>query len=123
MNEKGFTYPLTLCLFLLTSLFLTIVFSQYISEKGVVTEINGQERRQYLFLLVSKNVSEEMLSGEVPVNGVETFNDITITYTVSQISLELYEVTYMLIQGSIQIKAVAQYDGKTGKLIKWFLPV
>jgi hypothetical protein len=123
MNDKGFTYPLTLCLFLLTSLFLTIVFNQYISEKGVVTEINRQERRQYLFLLISKEVSEKLLNGEVPVNGVETFNDVTIKYSVSQISLELYEVTYTLIQGSIQIKAVAQYEGKTGKLTKWLLPV
>jgi hypothetical protein len=123
MNEKGFTYPLTLCLFLLTSLFLTIVFSQYISEKGVVTEINRQERRQYLFLLMSKEVSEKLLDGEVPVNGVETFNDITIKYSISQISQELYEVTYTLIQGSIQIKAVAQYEGETGKLTKWLLPV
>jgi hypothetical protein len=123
MNDKGFTYPLTLCLFLLTSLFLTIVFNQYISEKGVVTEINRQERRQYLFLLMSKEVSEKLLNGEVPVNGVETFNDVTIKYSVSQISLELYEVTYTLIQGSIQIKAVAQYEGKSGKLTKWLLPV
>jgi hypothetical protein len=123
MNDKGFTFPLTLCLFLLTSLFLTIVFNQYISEKGVVTEINRQERRQYLFLLMSKEVSEKLLNGEVPVNGVETFNDVTIKYSVSQISLELYEVTYTLIQGSIQIKAVAQYEGKSGKLTKWLLPV
>lgn len=123
MNEKGFTYPLSLCLFLLTSLFLTILFSQYISEKGVMTEINQQERRQYLFLLTSKKVSDQLYNGEIPVNGVETFNDITITYSVSQISLELYEVTYTLIQGTIQVKAVAQYDGVTGKLTKWLLPV
>lgn len=123
MNEKGFTYPLTLCLFLLTSLFLTIVFSQYVSEKGVVTEINQQERRQYLFLLTSKKISEQLANGEVPVNGVQTFNEITITYSVSQISQQLYDVTYTMKQGTLQIKAVAQYEGGSGKLIKWFIPV
>lgn len=123
MNEKGFMYPISLCIFLLVSLFLTIEFNQYISEKGVVASVNQQERRQYLFLLTSKKISEEMVGDVIPVDGIVTYPETIVTYTVKQISSQYVEVTFLMTQGTLSIKAIAQYEMGSGKLVKWLLPV
>ncbi|MFC0474470.1 hypothetical protein ACFFHF_04050 [Robertmurraya beringensis] len=123
MNEKGFMYPISLCIFLLVSLFLTIEFNQYISEKGIVASVNQQERRQYLFLLTSKKISEEMEGAVIPVDGIATYSDTTVTYTVKQITSQYVEVTFFMTQGTLSIKAIAQYEVGSGKLVKWLLPV
>lgn len=123
MNEKGFMYPISLCIFLLVSLFLTIEFNQYVTEKGIVASVNQQERRQYLFLLTSKKISEEMAGGLIPGDGMATYTDTKVTYTVKQISNQHIEVTYLMIQGTLSVKAIAQYEMGSGKIVKWLLPV
>lgn len=123
MNEKGFMYPISLCIFLLVSLFLTIEFNQFVSEKGIVASVNQQERRQYLFLLTSKRISEEITRGLIPVDGMATYTDTRVTYTVKRISNLHVEVTYIMIQGTLSVKAIAQYEVGSGKLVKWMLPV
>lgn len=116
-------YPFSLCIFLLTSIFLSIEFSQYVSEKGVVSSVNQQERRQYLFLLTSKTLSEQMAEGIIPIDGSASYSDINVSYTVKLISSQQVEVTYRMGQGSLAVKAIAQYEVKSGKLIKWVIPV
>jgi hypothetical protein len=123
MNEKGFMYPFSICIFLLTCIFLSIEFSQYVSEKGVVASVNQQERRQYLFLLASKTLSKQMAEGVIPIDGLAIYADIEVSYTVKPISSKEVEVTYRMRQGSLAVKAMAQYEVESGKLIKWMIPV
>lgn len=123
MNEKGFMYPISLCIFLLVSLFLTIEFNQYVSEKGIVSSVNQQEKRQYLFLLTSKGISDEMAGGVIPIDGMATYTNAKVTYTVKQISNQYVEVTYFMTQGTLSVKAIAQYEVGSGKLVRWMLPV
>ncbi|MGS2776066.1 hypothetical protein ACVBAX_01700 [Robertmurraya sp. GLU-23] len=123
MNEKGFMYPISLCIFLLVSLFLTIEFNQYVSEKGIVSSVNQQEKRQYLFLLTSKRISDEMAGGVIPIDGMATYTNAKVTYTVKQISNQYVEVTYFMTQGTLSVKAIAQYEVGSGKLVRWMLPV
>lgn len=120
MNERGFMFPVTLCILLIFITFLSVHFNQYISEKRYLIELEDFERNQYYFLQSLKKV-EHQLSEGVPVpNGTFLYQEGTVTYSTSEMGTNLLQITFRLhTETQTDLTAMSYYDLDLQKMTKW----
>lgn len=120
MNEKGFMFPVTLCVLLLFSLFLSLHFNLYLSEKRSSIEIEHFERNQFYFLQALKKVEQLLLEEGYPLTDIFFYEKGTVTYSVSELEPELLQITYRLnTEVHTDLLAMSYYDTALQRTIKW----
>lgn len=120
MNEKGFMFPVTLCILLLFSVFLSVQFNQYVIEKKHKIELEQFEKNQYYFLQSLKKV-ELLLSQEIyEPNGSFMYEGATVTYSVIDLGTNILQISFRLTTDSdLQTTATANFDKESQKISKW----
>ncbi|MGG3561009.1 hypothetical protein ABES03_05265 [Neobacillus rhizosphaerae] len=80
-KEKGFTYPLTLCLLLFFLLFLAMHVDQLLIERKLAHETADIQQEEYYFLSSIKKVEVLYQTVEtLPVRGGWTYSNGTMEY-------------------------------------------
>jgi hypothetical protein len=121
-NQKGFTYPLTLCLLILLSTTLTIQIEQYITEKRMLNETETILKQDYYFLSTIELLQSEIaISDPMPTIGFLDFNDGQISYTIVELSERELEIKLVLTmkRGNGEVEGSAFYDKNLGKIVAW----
>ena len=121
-NQKGFTYPLTLCLLILFSTTLTIQIDQYLSEKRMLNETESILKQDYYFLSTIELLQSQIaISDPMPTTGFLDFNDGQISYTIVELSERELEIKLVLTMtgGNGEVEGYAFYDKSLGKIVTW----
>ena len=121
-NQKGFTYPLTLCLLILLSTTLTIQIEQYITEKRMLNETETILKQDYYFLSTIEWLQSQIaISDPMPTTGFLDFNDGQVSYTIVELSEKELEIKLILTmkRGNGEVEGSAFYDKSLGKIVKW----
>jgi competence protein ComGG len=120
MNEKGFMYPVTLCILMLMSIFLTLHFNQYITEKKILKEVEQNERRHSYFLQSLKEVEQLVREDNYAATGSLVFKEGIVFYSIESSKESLLQITfrYDSPQGKSTI-GVAYFDKELGQMTKW----
>lgn len=121
-NQKGFTYPLTLCLLILLSTTLTIQIEQYITEKRMLNETESILKQDYYFLSTIELLQSQIaISDSMPTTGFLDFNDGQISYTIVELSERELEIKLILTmkRGNGEVEGSAFYDKSLGKIVAW----
>lgn len=121
-NEKGFTYPLTLCLLILLSTTLTIQIEQYIVEKRMLNETENILKQEYYFLSTIEWLQSQLaLSDPITMTGTLDYKDGQVSYTIVELSEKELEMKLALTmkRGNEVIAGSAFYDKDLGKVVKW----
>ena len=121
-NQKGFTYPLTLCLLILLSTTLTIQIEQYITEKRMLNETETILKQDYYFLSTIELLQSQIaISDPMPTTGSLDFNDGQVSYTIVELSEKELEIKLILTmkRGNGEVEGSAFYDKSLGKIVKW----
>ena len=121
-NQKGFTYPLTLCLLILLSTTLTIQIEQYITEKRMLNETETILKQDYYFLSTIELLQSQIaISDPMPTTGFLDFNDGQVSYTIVELSEREIEIKLVLTmkRGNGEVEGSAFYDKSLGKIVKW----
>jgi hypothetical protein len=121
-NQKGFTYPLTLCLLILLSTTLTIQIEQYITEKRMLNETETILKQDYYFLSTIELLQSKIaISDPMPTMGFLDFNDGQISYSIVELSERELEIKLVLTmkRGNGEVEGSAFYDKSLGKIVAW----
>lgn len=120
-SEKGFTYPLTLCLLILFLFFFSMRVDQLLSKRMIARETSVILQEEYYYLSSVKKI-ENLLqsSGSIPAKGVIPYWNGTMTYEANA------PIGYsQKVQFSLQMKTgetvtgYGTFDTRSKKLIKW----
>ncbi|HEY4551386.1 MAG TPA: competence type IV pilus minor pilin ComGG [Bacillus sp. (in: firmicutes)] len=120
-NEKGFTYPLTLCMLIIFSIVLVIHIDQYVIEKRMFMETETILKQDY-YLLSSVRKVETILATNVEIvnSGSFEFYDGHADYQLKKITDTIWEINIQLMTGKkITITGIAYYDSDRQKVIQW----
>lgn len=121
-NQKGFTYPVTLCLLILLSTVLTIQIEQYITEKRMLNQTETILKQDYYFLSTIESLQSQIaISDPMPTTGFLDFNDGQVSYTIIELSEKEIEIKLILTmkRGNGEVKGSAFYDKNLGEIVKW----
>ena len=121
-NQKGFTYPVTLCLLILLSTVLTIQIEQYITEKRMLNQTETILKQDYYFLSTIESLQSQIaISDPMPTTGFLDFNDGQVSYTIIELSEKEIEIKLILMmkRGNGEVKGSAFYDKSLGEIVKW----
>src|SRR4051812_28888182 len=120
-NEKGFIYPLTLCLMILFSTVLAISIEHYLNEKRMLTETMTIVKQDYYLLKTVQTLESSLAANEsISTTGSFEFDDGHADYSISELTSSLWEITIHLKTGSAtEISGFAYYDKDLQRMIKW----
>lgn len=120
MNERGFMFPVTLCILLIFITFLSVHFNQYISEKRYLIELEDFERNQYYFLQSLKKVEHQLREGVPAPNGTFIYQEGTVTFSTSEMGTNQLQITFRLhTEAQTDLTAMSYYDLDLQKMTKW----
>ena len=121
-NEKGFTYPLTLCLLIVFSMVLAIHIDQYVIEKGMLVETETILKQDYYLLSSVRKIESKLATnnGEPLDAGSFEFYDGHADFQISKITETVWEINIQLMTGKkMVIMGIAYYDSERQKVIQW----
>ncbi|MDZ5471022.1 competence type IV pilus minor pilin ComGG (plasmid) [Bacillus sp. 31A1R] len=120
MNERGFMYPINLCVLLIFTVFLTIQLNQYVTDKHLLKEVTINERKHYYFLCSMRGLEERMSEEEFELTGLFQYEGGAVQYYIESYSEEMYKITYYLDLGlDKKVVSVSYYDKTLKKMVKW----
>lgn len=120
MGERGFVYPVTLCILLLFSSFLTIHLNHFVMERRFVQEIELFEKNHFLFLQSLKRLEVILFEEEYTPTGVISYDSGDVHYEINEFGVDLVQVIIKLRLGTeTEATAFAYYDTERQKMIKW----
>jgi len=124
-NQKGFTYPITLCFLFLFSTLLVIHTEQIITEKRMLMESETILKQDFYVHSTIKEVKQLLSSGEIPsTTGTILFYDGEANYRLEQKSQNIWQIQINIRTTVNGIKKAdflgfAQYDTEKNRMIKW----
>ncbi|WP_180954998.1 competence type IV pilus minor pilin ComGG [Bacillus sp. V3-13] len=121
MNEHGFTYPLTLGIFLLLSLMLALNAGHFLAEQRLLKETESILEQEYYLMSAVKKV-EKQLQSEMPIEpaGTYFFQEGEVAYNIGPVAGSVLQVTFILtIASGIETTSYAYYDSNLKKMTKW----
>ena len=120
-NEKGFTYPLTLCMFILFSMMLAIHIDQYVIEKRMFIETETILKQDYYLLSCVRKVETILATNSETVNsGSFEFYDGHADFQIKKKTDTILEINIQLMTGKkLVIIGMAYYDTDKQKVIQW----
>ncbi|WP_449621331.1 competence type IV pilus minor pilin ComGG [Robertmurraya sp. Marseille-Q9965] len=120
MNEKGFMFPVTLCILLLFTIFLSVQFNQYIIEKRFLIEIEHFERNQYYFLQSLQQIEKQLQEGSSATSGSFTYEKGAVTYSITSGGSNLLQITLRSkLDTTEEAMGIGYYNKDLKKLTKW----
>lgn len=121
-NEKGFTYPLTLCLLIIFLLFLSGRIEVLLSERKMAHETDIILLEEYYFLSSVKKIEGIFqTSGTLPAKGTIKFVKGTMDYQAETPSGYVQKVnfTFHLNSDDVTSNGRGYFDTRTKRLTKW----
>lgn len=120
-NEKGFIYPLTLCVYLLFISFFLMMVDLFINEKRLAIESQEVLKQDYYFMSVVKNVETILRQeGTTVSSGSFTFKNATVQYSISNDEADTIKINYVLIADpNYRIVGSSYFDTVSKKMTKW----
>ena len=121
-NNKGFIYPLSLCVYILFIYFLFILYGIYVNKKGIEVSVKNSNMQEYYFLSTLKEIEYELSTEEHPeLSGTKTFLHGDVFYTIEKNSRTTFKIDYQLIMkaGIKPIYAISYFDTEQNKMTKW----
>ena len=121
-NEKGFTYPLTLCLLIIFSMVLAIHIDQYVIEKGMLLETETILKQDYYLLSSVRKIESTLaeMNGETVEAGSFEFYDGYANFHISKVTDTIWQINIQLKTGKeMVITGIAYYDSERQKVIQW----
>ncbi|PLR87569.1 hypothetical protein EJA13_08550 [Bacillus canaveralius] len=121
MNEHGFTYPLTLGIFLLLSLMLTLNAEHFLAEQRLLKETESILEQEYYLMSAVKKV-ENSLQSDMPIEpaGTYFFRDGQVAYKIEPLAGSVLQVTFILtMKSGIETTSYGYYDSSLKKMTKW----
>ncbi|WP_312471747.1 competence type IV pilus minor pilin ComGG [Neobacillus sp.] len=120
-NEKGFTYPLTLCLLLLFLLFFSLHVEQLLTERKMAHETAVILQQEYYFLSSVKKIEGIFQTGgTIPSKGTITYVNGNMDYQAETPTGYVQKVNFTLrLRSDEAIIGRGFFDTRTKKLIKW----
>lgn len=120
MNEKGFMFPVTLCILLLFSIFLTVHFHHYVTEKSFLMELEHFERNQFYFLQSLKKIERQLNEEVFDEEGTFIYEKGTVTYTTIEMGENIIRINFRLdTDTQTGLTAMCYYDTDKKKMMKW----
>jgi len=121
-NQKGFTYPLTLCMLILFSTILVIYLEQYVIETRMLAETENLLKQDYYIVSTLKTMEENLATeGRTNNAGSIQFYDGQAEYVIEEMTESLWEIKLRIKMGidNQQFSGTAFYDTNYKKIIKW----
>lgn len=121
-NQKGFTYPLTLCLFIIFSTMVMIHIEQYVTERRMLKETETILKQDYYLLSAVRTIETNLaIDGNKKEPGSIMFYDGQVDYEIKELTPQLWEININLKTGIDQtdVSGLAYYDTDVQKVIKW----
>ncbi|EOR21677.1 DNA transport platform protein [Niallia nealsonii AAU1] len=121
-NNKGFIYPLSLCVYILFIYFLFILYGIYVNKKGIEVSVKNSNMQEYYFLSSLKEIEHELSTEEHPeLSGTKTFLHGNVFYTIEKNSRTTFKIDYQLNMkaGIKPIYAISYFDMEQNKMTKW----
>lgn len=120
MDERGFTFPVSLSLLLLVSLFLLILLNQYLTEKQFVKQIEEFEQNRFYFFQSMLQVERMIIEGEQEQSGRFPYEHGTVYYNIDEIADNLFHIELELERNNgASLEASFYFDEIGGKTIGW----
>lgn len=120
-NEKGFTYPLTLCFLLLFLLFFSIQIEKLQTERKLAKETAAILQQEYYFLSSAKKLEGIFQNnGTLPSKGTIMYINGSVEYQTEPSAGYAQKVNFTLrLKSNEPIIGRGFFDTRTKKLIKW----
>ncbi|MDR4314411.1 Uncharacterised protein [Niallia circulans] len=121
-NNKGFIYPLSLCVYILFIHFLFILYGIYVNKKGIDSGVKNSNIQEYYFLSSLKEIELDLSTKENPdLSGTKNFLHGNVFYTIEKNSRTTFKIDYQLkMQGGVKpIYAISYFDIEQNKMTKW----
>lgn len=120
-NQKGFTYPLTLCLLILFLLFFSMHIERLHTERMMAHETAAILQQEYYFLSSVKKIEVIFQAGgSIPSKGTIAYINGTMDYQAETPSGNVQKVNFTLCtKAGDAIIGRGFFDTRTKKLIKW----
>jgi len=121
-QEKGFTYPLTLCLLIVFILFFSMQVDRLVSERKIAYESQAILQEEYYFLSSVKKIEAMLLTaGSIPSTGAFQYKNGRIQFTTEPVSGTIQKVNFTLsLHSGHRIIGQGTFDTRTKKLTNWF---
>jgi ComG operon protein 7 len=121
-NEKGFTYPLTLCLLIIFLVFFSMNIEKLLSEQKLAHETAVILRQEYYFhSSVRKLEMAFQTDGTFPEKGTFRFVSGTIDYQAEPLTGYIQKVNFTLRLNTSGETVIGRgfFDTRTKSLSKW----
>ncbi|WP_190284673.1 competence type IV pilus minor pilin ComGG [Bacillus sp. S3] len=120
-NEKGFTYPLVLCLLIIFLLFFSMQIEQLVTERKMAHETTSiLQQEYYLLSSVKKMESAIQNNGMNPSKGSIVYVNGTMDYQAEIPAGSAQKITFTLRMNSGEtISGYGTFDTKSKKMVKW----
>jgi len=121
ISEKGFTYPLTLCVLIIFLMFFSMHIDQLQSARKLANEQLTLLQEEYYFLASVKKTEElYQTNGALPAAGVFTYEKAAISYKSETPSSSIQKVNFTLsLNSGPTVIGIGYFDTRSKKLAKW----
>lgn len=118
-NQKGFVYPITLCVLILFSTVFTIHMEQILTEKKMLKETETILQQDYYFLSTIEMIKNNFREGIHENAGVVEFNNGQATFDMEELTTSLIQITIHINIEDNEVYSIAYYDRDSHQIIKW----
>lgn len=120
-SQKGFTYPLTLCLLIIFLLFFSMEVEKLLSERKLGHESAVILQEEYYYLSsVKKFENQAQVSGTIPSKGTFGFQKGNMDFLADPPSGYVQRVSFTLrLYSGELVNGKGYFDTRSKKLIKW----
>lgn len=121
LNEKGFFYPISLCIYLLVIQFLLLYFGVYLNKRGIEEEAISSLKQEYYFMSTLKDIENQLVSGVSPsLKGTYTYLHGDVSYVITQQSSVDYKIDYKLtLKENTSVSGTSYFNKTQNKMKKW----
>lgn len=121
-NEKGFTYPLTLCLLIIFLVFFSIQIEKLLSERKIAHETTTILQEEYYFLASVRKIEMAFQTdGTFPAKGTFKFENGSMDYQAEPPAGYIQKVNFTLHLNPGGETAIGRgfFDTRARRLSKW----
>ncbi|PLR99922.1 competence type IV pilus minor pilin ComGG [Bacillus sp. T33-2] len=122
MNEKGFTYPVSICLLMFFSFTLVINLQQYVTEKRFNKETETILKQEYYMMGAVRQVERLLKDGTLQGSSGGTIQYRTgeVIYEIKPLTASTDQITFRLkLDTNEESIGFANYDKEMKKMTKW----
>ncbi|MCM2531677.1 ComGG family competence protein [Neobacillus pocheonensis] len=119
-TEKGFTYPLTLCVLILFLLFFSFHVEQLLTERKMAHETATILLEDYYFLSTVKKIEKMYQSTGIQTKGTFKYSNGIMDYQAETLIGTSQKVNFTLrLNTGETIIGSGYFDTKLKRMIKW----